>query len=747
MTVSSSVNRNDYAGNGSTTNFAVSFRFLQNSDVKATLRDASGVETLQVETTNYALTGAGDAGGGTLVMLVAPPTGTTLTIQRDVPATQETDYVENDEFPAESHEDALDKLTMLVQQNIENSERHFGFSDTVSDASDSVTLTENAAQRSGLFLAFDSSGDLEVTAPPQVLTADAIFSNTGQMKAASLTSGVTADTRGFTTAGDDAGARYLILTAAEFGGTPDEINDVTLDNGDIAVNQSSSLFRDGFGVTYLKTTSDLINGDEVSLMRFIDPTKHSAIRDQTSTSDVSADVQDAITTVISSGAGLFNPAGLYNIDTGLDVAGNGIDRFYMRGQGRRTKFKTTNAISVFDLNGIPSNTFQHARLSEFAIEAANVSANCILSRDTELMQLKSMVFLGSGIAGVNMSPTASTSDIKPMIHDCIFGGLQHGILGGDTRQADGSYKDNFFIDTTSSCITMGWPDGGTFTGNKFFSNNAGANAVRGFDLKKPIWCFVEDNDFFELGGIGLKLTSPRHSRFNNNRFVNVGQSAALSAISVLDFDATVAGVDNQFIGNTLKDINGPGITISSSASIQTSYKISDNYFANVGNSGTVHDAISLTNCADFEIRRNQIFSDEVTNKTRFWLNLNASTDITIQGNTREGLGNPDLFKINTVTLTVEDSRRILTGVVATTTINFDDDGMIGGVLTGSITMNLPAANSCSGKLFTARWTSGAFDIVLDPAAAQTIDGASTLNVNSGAPKVTIISDGANWFTL
>jgi hypothetical protein len=164
MTVSSSVNRNDYAGNGSTTNFAVSFRFLQNSDVKATLRDALSNETLQVETTDYTLTGAGAAGGGTLVMIVAPPTGTTLTIQRDVPATQETDYVENDEFPAESHEDALDKLTMLVQQQIEDSTRHMGFSDTVSDATGSaVELSQDKTQRADKLLGFDSAGNLVTT--------------------------------------------------------------------------------------------------------------------------------------------------------------------------------------------------------------------------------------------------------------------------------------------------------------------------------------------------------------------------------------------------------------------------------------------------------------------------------------------------------------------------------------------------------------------------------------------------------
>jgi hypothetical protein len=49
-------------------------------------------------------------------MVTAPASGETLVIVRNVPNTQETDYIENDPFPASSHEDALDKLTMEVQR-------------------------------------------------------------------------------------------------------------------------------------------------------------------------------------------------------------------------------------------------------------------------------------------------------------------------------------------------------------------------------------------------------------------------------------------------------------------------------------------------------------------------------------------------------------------------------------------------------------------------------------------------------
>lgn len=123
MTVSSSVNKVIYSGNSATVLFPVSYYFLENSHLKVILRAADGTETVQALTTNYTVTGAGNPAGGSVTMLVAPPTGTTLTIVRNVPATQETDYLANDPFPAESHERALDKLTMLVQENEEVASR------------------------------------------------------------------------------------------------------------------------------------------------------------------------------------------------------------------------------------------------------------------------------------------------------------------------------------------------------------------------------------------------------------------------------------------------------------------------------------------------------------------------------------------------------------------------------------------------------------------------------------------------
>lgn len=115
MAVQSDTSRIQYTGNNSTvTSYAVPFVFLENSHLQAIARTSAGVEST-VTLTNH--TGAGDVNGGTVRTAVSVPVASTLTIFRVVPTTQTTQYQEGGDFPAASHERALDKLTQITQQN------------------------------------------------------------------------------------------------------------------------------------------------------------------------------------------------------------------------------------------------------------------------------------------------------------------------------------------------------------------------------------------------------------------------------------------------------------------------------------------------------------------------------------------------------------------------------------------------------------------------------------------------------
>ena len=127
MTLSSTTTKVTYNGDGSTLVFPVTFKFLQNSHVKVILRDENAApvtETTWVEGTHYTLTGAKNENGGSLTVKTiptdyTPALGEKLTIKRDIPETQETDLPLGGVFPSASVEEALDQLTMLVQQHSE----------------------------------------------------------------------------------------------------------------------------------------------------------------------------------------------------------------------------------------------------------------------------------------------------------------------------------------------------------------------------------------------------------------------------------------------------------------------------------------------------------------------------------------------------------------------------------------------------------------------------------------------------
>ena len=161
MTVSSTTSKVSFSGNGSTTAFAVSFYFLANSDLKVTLRKADGTEVVKTLTTDYTVTGAGNTAGGTVTMGTAPASGETLVITRNVSLTQPIDYQPNDPFPANTHEQALDRLTMITQQINETLARAIKVSTTNTIGSPEFTV--DAATRANKVLSFDASGELAIT--------------------------------------------------------------------------------------------------------------------------------------------------------------------------------------------------------------------------------------------------------------------------------------------------------------------------------------------------------------------------------------------------------------------------------------------------------------------------------------------------------------------------------------------------------------------------------------------------------
>lgn len=116
MTVSTQVSRNEYTGNGATTQYDFTFRILDKSHLLVqTLDTSESIVTLTLGT-DYTVTGVNRYNGGKVVLTSALPTGYKISIERSTPVTQEASIRNQGGFFPEIHEDAFDKLTMLVQQ-------------------------------------------------------------------------------------------------------------------------------------------------------------------------------------------------------------------------------------------------------------------------------------------------------------------------------------------------------------------------------------------------------------------------------------------------------------------------------------------------------------------------------------------------------------------------------------------------------------------------------------------------------
>ena len=121
MTISSTNCKAIYVTSSAVTEYAYNFKIFHAAQLRVTVVDAATrAETDLALTLDYGVSGVGNASGGVVGLsaagLAKAGGGHKLVILRHMEFTQETDYRPHDVFPAETHEQALDILTMMGQE-------------------------------------------------------------------------------------------------------------------------------------------------------------------------------------------------------------------------------------------------------------------------------------------------------------------------------------------------------------------------------------------------------------------------------------------------------------------------------------------------------------------------------------------------------------------------------------------------------------------------------------------------------
>ena len=173
MTISSTNRKaGPFTGNGVTTAFPFAFKVFVAADVLvAQAVTATGVETTKALTADYTIAINADQNanpGGTITMLVAPPTGTTLTATSQVANLQPLDVTNGGGFYPSVLNSSFDRATIQIQQLAEKVGRTLQF--TLSNNGPSALPV--SGDRANQLLGFDGAGNPVTVVPASGSASD-----------------------------------------------------------------------------------------------------------------------------------------------------------------------------------------------------------------------------------------------------------------------------------------------------------------------------------------------------------------------------------------------------------------------------------------------------------------------------------------------------------------------------------------------------------------------------------------------
>jgi hypothetical protein len=200
--------------NGVATVFAYDFYVKEQADITVVLLNADG--TLATVGANT-VAGTGTNNGGTVTFTSPPANGLTVVIYRDSYKDQDKDYVANDDFPSDSHENALDHSILLHQEagrNLKTAVRIPIY--------ENLELTEiTKASRLSKIVGFSATGQVALYDQSAVVYVEGDILSVADMttlealSVSAIADGTTVQVRGYNAAGDSGGGVFELITSSD----------------------------------------------------------------------------------------------------------------------------------------------------------------------------------------------------------------------------------------------------------------------------------------------------------------------------------------------------------------------------------------------------------------------------------------------------------------------------------------------------------------------------------------------------
>jgi len=257
MSLASTNNRNDYAGNGTTATYNYTFKIFNESDIKLIIRDtATDIETELTIATDYTVTGVTDESGGNIILVDAGQawidgssfldTGYDLAMRRVIDLKQTTDIRNQGDFYPEIHEDQFDKLVMIDQQQQDAIDRSVRLPESVPASDFDTTIPAEMVGTNSLALVSNVAGDGFAVGPSAgaISGANAAAIAAAASAAAALVSEGLADTDATATAADVVSTNAdVVSTGIDATATAADVvttnADVVLTNADVVTAAAS----------------------------------------------------------------------------------------------------------------------------------------------------------------------------------------------------------------------------------------------------------------------------------------------------------------------------------------------------------------------------------------------------------------------------------------------------------------------------------------------------------------------------